>query len=554
MTDSRGVTTYGYDALDRLLEVVHPEGQVGYGYDQIGNRTGLTLPGGKSVTYSYDALNRLNQLQDWQGRVTGYIYDPASNLLQTLYPNGRTARYRYDAANRLTEVGHRLGSVLTAQFNYTLDPLGNRTQMVRRLALSPLPLALTSTFAYGYDALSQLVSVEDRLLGVLQRRTEYAYDPTGNRTSLKRFRRLGGQFKLLNTTLYTYDVADRLLQAGSTTYAYDSNGNRITESGPSGNPTFEYDAANRLVQVDRGWGHVDYGYDGDGNKVETTVDNGSSVKTTRFLNDVATALPVVLREDEASTDVDYVYGLGLVAEELNALGQQPAPFFYHSDGLGSTVALTDGQGKPRAGYQYDPWGNLEISLGSSPNRFLFTGEERDADTGLYYLRARWYDPAVGRLLTRDPFAGFLAGPLSMNRYVYVRNNPVRLSDPSGLSPLERTDIAPPYPATVDVTLPYPTSIEEAIKDPARRALWHDPGLPPIGRGAGVQPPIMPTLPAAPLSSDRAQDVFRVLFDLLGIAGKATCFYYGIPVCESLSPLPGVPYFVPRWAPGVPPQA
>src|SRR5207249_6954717 len=115
---------------------------------------------------------------------------------------------------------------------------------------------------------------------------------------------------------------------------------------------------------------------------------------------------------------------GLVAEETNTAGRVPAVFFYHPDGLGSTIAVTDEQGRPRAAYQYDPWGNLEIAVGSVPNRFLFTGEERDSGTGLYYLRARWYDPSVGRFISRDQFLGFADQPASLHPYTYVMNNPI----------------------------------------------------------------------------------------------------------------------------------
>src|SRR5439155_13240687 len=124
--------------------------------------------------------------------------------------------------------------------------------------------------------------------------------------------------------------------------------------------------------------------------------------------------------------------LGLIAEETNTAGRVPAAFFYHPDGLGSTVALTDDKGVPKAAYQYDPWGNTEISLGGVPNRFLFTGEEKDSGTGLYYLRARWYDPTIGRFVTRAPLYGLTAAPKTLNRYLYALDNPLRFVDRSGL--------------------------------------------------------------------------------------------------------------------------
>jgi RHS repeat-associated protein len=432
MTDSRGVATYQYDALDRVIFVTDSSGSVRYAYDEAGNRTTLTYPDGKLVTYSYDALNRQEQVSDRAGRVIRYRYDAASNLVQILYPNGRGITYQYDAANRLQQVAHRLGAVLTARFAYILDPVGNRLRVTRDLALSPLPLSVTSVFDYNYDALSQLTAFEEIVGNLRLRRTEYAYDAVGNRQSVKEFSFLRGNPVLRRTTLSSYDAADRLLQAGDVAYTHDANGNRLTELGSDRNISYRYDAADRLVGVGRGIAKIAYSYDGDGNKAGRSLDEGSEVKRTEFTSDITGALPVTIRETGTEGTRSYVYGLSLVEEELAASPGFVVPFFYHADGLGSTIALTDMTGKPAAGYQYDPWGNPEISLGNAPNRFLFTGEERDAASGLYYLRARWYDPSVGRFLNRDPLAGRPELPQSQHRYSYALLNPVRYVDPSGL--------------------------------------------------------------------------------------------------------------------------
>jgi RHS repeat-associated protein len=137
-------------------------------------------------------------------------------------------------------------------------------------------------------------------------------------------------------------------------------------------------------------------------------------------------MPMVLRQDHKrdgtlSETAHYLYGLGLISGELARLEppSQFDTFFYHTDGLESTVALTNGLGRVRAQYQYDAWGNLENSRGKVPNRFLFTGEEQDPQSGLYYLRARWYDPTVGGFLTKDPFGGIAAVPQSFHAYIYA---------------------------------------------------------------------------------------------------------------------------------------
>jgi len=105
------------------------------------------------------------------------------------------------------------------------------------------------------------------------------------------------------------------------------------------------------------------------------------------------------------------------------------------DGLGSTVGLTDEGGDVVASYGYDAFGAIRSQTGSSPNEFTFTGEQVDG-TGLHYLRARYYDPSIGRFLTQDPFGGWVSGPQSQNPYAYVMNNPALLIDPFGLCSAE----------------------------------------------------------------------------------------------------------------------
>ena len=109
--------------------------------------------------------------------------------------------------------------------------------------------------------------------------------------------------------------------------------------------------------------------------------------------------------------------------------------FFHQDHLESTVALTDSQGVLKESYTYDPYGKLMTAKDKSGNqvltpstRILFTGREYDQETNLYYNRARYYDPSLGRFLSADP-KGYDAG---LNLYAYTHNNPLSFRDPSGL--------------------------------------------------------------------------------------------------------------------------
>jgi RHS repeat-associated protein len=128
-------------------------------------------------------------------------------------------------------------------------------------------------------------------------------------------------------------------------------------------------------------------------------------------------------------DLRYVYGVGRIAQ----VGA--STHYYLSDGLGSTMALTDEDGDVVNDYDYDVFGALRDSSGSQPNDFTFAGEQVDGSTGLQYLRARYYDPTTGRFVSRDRFAGYPRLPGTQNRYAYGLNNPALYSDPNGDSPL-----------------------------------------------------------------------------------------------------------------------
>src|SRR5581483_11501658 len=218
-----------------------------------------------------------------------------------------------------------------------------------------------------------------------------------------------------NATSYTYDDADQMTAAGGVSYGYDANGNQTSR----GSDTFAYDHENRLTQSVIGAVTSTSTYNGDGLRMSHTV----SGNTTSYTWDAASRLPVVL-QDGTNT---YVYGLDLISATDGA-GVQT---YFLSDGLGSTTNLTDGSANSIDGYNYDVFGALRSQSGSSPNYWLFTGEQRDSDSSFYYLRARYYDSATGRFLGQDGLPGVVRIPSTFNRYAYVTNNPTNLVDPYG---------------------------------------------------------------------------------------------------------------------------
>jgi RHS repeat-associated protein len=374
MTDGLGHASFEYDALNRMTSCTDAYGMtVSYAYDANGNRSSLTYPGNKTVSYAYDALNRLVSASDWLNGVTAYTYDAAGNLVHTTNPNATTASYTFDSANRLTGlINAKADASLISSYSLTLDGVGNHLQSAQQEPLTP---AIPN-----------------------------------------------------QTTAYAYDNDNRLTSAGATAFTYDANGNMTAK----GADTLAYDFENRLTQASVGGVSYQYQYDGLGNRFRRTV-NGVSQ---RFVLDVNGRMSHVLAETDGSGTIAayYVYGLGLISR----ITPSGTVAYYHYDVRGSTVALSDSTGALTDKYAYDPFGQLGNSRGASANSFRYLGRYRvmDEGNGLAFARARYFSPEHGRFVTKDPVTGKDGDSQSLHRYLYALNNPVRLIDISGFSPLD----------------------------------------------------------------------------------------------------------------------
>ncbi len=254
--------------------------------------------------------------------------------------------------------------------------------------------------------------------------TAWTYDPVGNRLSERTYQ---------GTAMFTYDAADRLVSAsgpgsaGTQTYTYDPNGNQ-TAAGPN---TFAYDLADRLTSATVGGTTETYTWSGDGVRLSATSGNGPS-GTVRFQLDRAFELPQVALERDGNDKLlrRYTYGLDLLSQTTSNKG----PYWYHHDGLGSVTDVTSATGTSLWWMEYTPFGAPRASGSTSQapvNLFRFSGAYFDTVTALYHLRARQYDPSLGRFLSPDPVSQAIARPC-VSTYSYARNNPVRFVDPSGL--------------------------------------------------------------------------------------------------------------------------
>lgn len=310
---------------------------------------------------------------------------------------------RYDPASQVTNILHQIVASATPinQAAYAYNPVGNRTSLTDRRGAQ----------SFGYDPLDRLTSASHPLLATPQ---AFAYDPVGNRTTGGSVVNAGNQLTADVTHAYQYDdngnlTRKTLLATGNfTAYSYDAE-NRLTkvEDFVAGTPTPAFTST--------------YRYDGLGRRIEK-VANG---QTTRYVYD---GEDILLEYDGANTLLArYTHGPDF--DEPIAMTRGSNTVFYHQDGLGSVTDLTDSAGATAKSYSYDAYGTIVDQTGTLEQPYTYTGREFDSESGLYYYRARHYDPTAGRFLQKDPI-GINGGDL--NLYAYAANNPLDAIDPTGL--------------------------------------------------------------------------------------------------------------------------
>jgi RHS repeat-associated protein len=309
--------------------------------------------------------------------------------------------YNYDQLNRLTQMGSAKGGALSS-YTYTLGPSGNRTSVAELSG---------RTVSYGYDSLYRLTSEAISADPHGKNGTvSYAYDPVGNR------QQMASTLPPVPAGMFFYDANDRL-----TTDTYDNDGNTVSFAGISN----VYDFENHMVQK----GAVKIVYDGDGNRVAETVGG----VTTNYLVDTQNPTGYAQVVDELVSGTvtrSYSYGLERISES-QTLNSSWTPSFYGYDGHGSVRQLTNSAGAVTDTYDYDAFGNLINQTGSTPNNYLFAGEQFDPALGLYYNRARYLDTNTERFWSMDTDEGHDQDPLSLHKYQYTDANPVDGTDPSG---------------------------------------------------------------------------------------------------------------------------
>lgn len=399
-TDRKGqVTTFQYDGLNRLTFA---------GFGTQGSGSGTTYA--STVSYTYDGGNRLTQAADSIAGTITEGYDNLDRLTSETTPQGSVA-YGYDSAGRRTS----MQVAGQPAVSYTWDNASRLTQISQgssNVSLSydsggrraSLTLPNNVVVSYSYDADSRLTGISYQFGTNILGNLSYSYDQLGRRTQA------GGSFARTGlpaaVASATYDAANELTNWNGTSISYDANGNMLSD----GTHTFTWDARNQVASING----VNLQYDAFGRRIQNLLG-------TSFLYDGLNAV-----QELSGTTVTANLLNGAI-DEIFSRTDSSGSFAQLRDLLGSTLALTDANGSLQTTYSYDPFGKTSSAGPASTNVFQYTGRE-DEGNGLYYYRARYYNPLLGRFISQDPL-GFAGG--SLNLYAYAANSPANFTDPGG---------------------------------------------------------------------------------------------------------------------------
>jgi len=426
-----GVETYDYDSASRLLAATDRKGQrVSLEYDRQNRVTSITYAGGGTESRDYDAAGRVVRIRDGVGTIA-FDYDELDRVVrETTDVDGlvNTVEYQYDGLDRRirrkvngidpTTYTYDLASRLTT-IGYRGKTVGYEWDAASRLTAKVLPNGIRQE--YAYDKASRLVEIRFRKSdGTLIDSIAYTYDPNGRRVA----RTMNLPTHVETPMQGTYDEANRMTSVtfpatGQTcTLAYDANGNLASKVCPGGTTTYTWDARDRLVAITGPGLAASFKYDALGRRVQRVV-NGLS---TGYLYDGVQALAEFGANEAALLT-------GLAIDEAIGRFAASGDRTLLTDALGSVVAETRADQSIATAYGYSPYGETVRSGEDSGNTAQYTGRENDG-TGMYYYRARYYEPGIKRFLAEDPIG--LQGGNNFYRYVY--GNPAGLTDPFGLKP------------------------------------------------------------------------------------------------------------------------
>ena len=454
-------TSYQYDIFGRVYQELSPKSFKGYFYEGVSQYAKEQLVGinhqtiYSSTQYEYDAEMRIAQVKESGNLTATYTYDANGNKVSETLANGVVSTYSYNGCNKVTKLVTKSGNsdISSYEYSYYLD--GSDACKVRN------ENGIIETTSYDYDGLKRLTK-ESISNGKTADTYSYEYDDYGNRSKMvangseeyetvydytvngKYTALLQKEIKTVeetsNTTisdglaisptdLITSTAADAKTE--ETAYSYDANGNQITKTAEGKTETNTYDGLNQLIGFTDGETTASYKYNADGLRTSKTVDG----KTINHIWDGNKQIVVDMDDSDWYSAEVYVRGTNLLAKFSKQSGNVKTDYQYYTQNAhGDVVNLTDSTGAITKSYKYDAFGVEQNVDDADNNAFRYCGEYYDSESGTIYLRARYYDPTIGRFISRDSVTGENTDPLSLNLYTYCHNNPIIGTDPSGHIP------------------------------------------------------------------------------------------------------------------------
>ena len=406
ISNSSAAEAYTYDKVGRVTQCVKTIGgqsyTTSYHYNTSGQLDYMTYPSGHIVYHDHDAIGRLSQIRG--GGLTVFSigsFNAAGEILSTTYGNGMTATYTYNNQLQLASIlaSNSSGAVLNLSCSYGG---ANDNGQISGITDAANPARSTS---YLYDELGRLSTAQTADLASANTwKLLFSYDRYGNRLSEIP---VAGTASMPMNEVVVDPTTNRL-----TNLAYDADGNVINDN----QHTYAYNALNQITSVD-GTNNT-YAYDPSGlrvNKNGTIYIYSGTYPIAEYASGAAANSP----------SVEY----GYVGGRLVASIASGVITYYYGDHL-STRVQTDASGTVTRSFGHFPFG--ETWYETAANKWKFTTYERDAESGLDYASARYDSSQFGRFTSRDPLSGDAGNPQSRNRYTYVMNDPINLTDPTGL--------------------------------------------------------------------------------------------------------------------------
>ncbi|WP_406011206.1 DUF6531 domain-containing protein [Streptomyces sp. NBC_00637] len=452
VTDARGIkTVYVYDNRDRIKTVSSTNDTVSYWYDGDGNLTQRS-DGTGTITYKFDPLQRetIRTLQD--GSQTLLAYTPAGNVDYYKDPAG-TTDYTWNDVNKLKELKDPQGRITTYGYNNndfrttTTYPGGtvqevkpdksSRPESIRATSPQGTLVNLAYTYGYGTDAATDGSKIRTSTDAVSGLKRTYSYDGAGRFAHAKEEK----NGSIADSWQYCYDLAGNLTSQGTdpgcprgTTYTYNDAQQLTNKSSTTG--TWSYDAIGNETAAASTDDYIRTGekWSDHSQMTSITVNSkayagqyGSTDQSERIkLGDTFFHNGPLGLSAKTTAGVD----MGFNREPggtLNSMTTGGKAYYYLTDAIGSIVALADEGGTKVDAYAYSPRGVriLAQSTEPVPQPYRFAGNYQDP-TGLYHLKARYYDANIGRFTQPDPSGQ------EENPYLYAEGDPVNRIDPSGL--------------------------------------------------------------------------------------------------------------------------